>query len=446
MISLSSKADGAIGRFSFHRAPRLKVQHAPAGWPRVRPEAAESGSPGENGLFSRMFGSVIRPYGTALVLVGLAFAFTFVLRFFFPYPVLFLFFAAVMVSAWFGGTGAGLFAVLLSTLVTDYFFFPPFHSFVIDATNIYYFAAFVACALVASWVSAAKRKTEEDLREARDHLERKVAERTAELERSNRDLRRTMDDHERAQQALRHTQTQLAHLSRALTMGELTSSIAHEINQPLTAVVTHGHACVEWLSANPPDIAKARQTAKRIIADGTRAGTVLSRIRALFSKQRSTRDWTDMNEVITELTVFLRDEAISQLVSIRTDLEPDLPRVRGDRVQLQQVVLNLMMNGIDAMRDRVPDGARELLVRSRKESSDQIAISVEDSGCGLSPQIEDRIFQPFFTTKPQGIGMGLSISRSIVESHGGRIGATPRPFGGTIFSFTIPLHVNNPDG
>jgi signal transduction histidine kinase len=386
---------------------------------------------------ARFVRKTIRPYGTAILLVGSAFVLTFILRYFFPYPVLFLFFAAVMVSAWLGGTGAGLFAVLLSTLVTDYFFVPPFDSFVIDATNVSYFGAFVLCALVASWVSTSKKKTEEALREARDHLELKVAERTAALEKSNTELRRTMHDHEEAQQALRQTQTELAHLSRALTMGELTSSIAHEINQPLTAVVTHGHACVEWLSANPPDLAKARQTAKRIIEDGTRAGTVLRRIRALFSKQGNMRDWVDMNEVITELTVFLRDEAVSQRVSIRTELAPELPRIKCDRVQLQQVVLNLMMNGMDAMRSIAGECMRELLVRSKQEDQREIVISVEDSGCGLSPQIADKIFEPFFTTKPEGIGMGLSISRSIIESHGGRICVRSRPLGGTIASFTV---------
>ena len=412
----------------------------------LSPDAEEQSFSPRRYSSSHIVREIIRPYGTAVVLVALAFLLTFILRYFFPYPVLFLFFAAVMVSAWFGGTATGLFAVLLSTLVTDYFFVPPFGSFVVDATNVSYFGAFVVCALVASWVSASKRKTEEALREARDHLEMKIAERTRELEKTNGNLRRTMRDHDQAQQALRQTQTELAHLSRALTMGELTSSIAHEINQPLTAVVTHGHACVEWLSANPPDIAKARQTAKRIIEDGTRAGTVLRRIRALFSKQGNMRDWADMNEVITELSVFLRDEAMSQHVSIRTELAPELPRIKCDRVQLQQVVLNLIMNGMDAMRGMAGGRTRELLVRSQQEDQREIRVSVEDSGCGLGPQIAEKIFEPFFTTKPQGIGMGLSISRSIVESHGGRIWASTRASGGTLVSFTVPVNSKNSDG
>jgi C4-dicarboxylate-specific signal transduction histidine kinase len=378
------------------------------------------------------------------VLVAIAFALTFVLRYFFPYPVLFLFFAAVMASAWFGGTGAGLFAVLLSTLLTDYFFVPPFNSFIVDATNVSYFGAFVVCALVASWVSSTKKKSEEALKEARVELEIRVTERTAELQKSNAELRWTIQEHDKAQQALRETQTELAHLSRVFSMGELTSSIAHEISQPLTAVVTHGHACLEWLSASPPNVEKARRTTENIIQDGTRAGAVLGRIRSLFKKESPAQDWLDMNEVIGELTVFLRDEAGRRGISVRTDLARDLPRVTGDRVQLQQVVLNLLMNGMDAM-NGVAAGAKQLLIRSRRHDARTILVSVEDSGVGLRPEIESRIFEPFFTTKPQGIGMGLSISRTIVESHRGRLWAESGRASGALFQFTIPLDSGDSD-
>ena len=380
----------------------------------------------------------IRPYAVAAALVAIAFGLTFALRFFFPYPVLFLFFAAVMASAWFGGTGAGLFAVLLSTLLTDYFFVPPFNSFFVDAANISYFGAFVICALVASWISSTKKKSEEALKEARIELEMRVTERTAELQKSNAELRWTIQEHDKAQQALRETQTELAHLSRVFSMGELTSSIAHEISQPLTAVVTHGHACLEWLSASPPNIEKARRSTENIIHDGTRAGAVLGRIRSLFKKESPAQDWLDMNEVIGELTVFLRDEAGRRGISVHTDLAADLPRVNGDRVQLQQVVLNLLMNGMDAM-SGLTARPKQLVIGSRRHDAGTILISVQDSGVGLRPEIESRIFEPFFTTKPQGIGMGLSISRSIVESHRGRLWAEPGRSGGSLFQFTIPL-------
>jgi signal transduction histidine kinase len=209
-------------------------------------------------------------------------------------------------------------------------------------------------------------------------------------------------------------------------------------------VVTHGHACIEWLSANPPNLEKARQTVQRIIQDGTRAGAVLSRIRALFKKEAPTKDWLDINEVIHELTTFLRDDAMRRRIAIQTDLVPGLAKVKADRVQLQQVVLNLMINGMDAMAE-TSARAKELLISARGAES-EILVRVEDSGVGLAPEAAEKIFNPFFTTKPHGIGMGLSISRSIIESHDGRLWASPRPSGGTIFQFTLPVRPRDSDG
>ncbi len=367
--------------------------------------------------------SLLRRCGIALFFVVAAFVPTLLLQRLFPYPFLFLFFGAVMASAWFGGTAAGLLAVLLSTLLVEYFFVPPVYSFSISTTAEAYFAAFVVCALVASWVSSAKKKSEEALEEALDQLEIRVSERTAELLK---------------------TQGELAHLSQVLSMGELTASIAHEINQPLTAVVTHGHACIEWLSASPPNLEKTRQTVERIIQDGTRAGAVLSRIRALFKKEAPAKDWLDINEVIHELTTFLRDEALRRHIVIRTDLVPGLPKVKADRVQLQQVVLNLMMNGMDAMAETA-DRPRELLISARAEGA-EVVVRVADSGIGLDAETAEKIFNPFFTTKPHGIGLGLSISRSIVEGHEGRLWASPRASGGAIFQFTLPVRPRDSDG
>ncbi len=392
----------------------------------------------ERRTIARLARSAIRPYGSALILVAAALVSTLLLRSLFPYPFLYLFFPAVMASAWIGGTVAGLFSVLLSTLGVAYFFVPPFYSFSINATDTTYFGAFIVCALLASWVSASKKRSEDALTEARDQLEFRVSERTAELRKSNVELRRSIEEHRKSQQALMKTQAELTHLSRVFTMGELTSSIAHEVNQPLTAVVTQGHACVEWLSANPPELGEARQSAERIIQDGTRAGKVLGHIRSLFKKEAPARDWLNMNDVIQELTVFLRGEALNERISLRTDLATDLPSVCGDRVQLQQVVLNLIMNGIEAMRGKA-GRPREIWIRSRSDERSGICIVVEDCGVGLSPEIAEKIFRPFFTTKDQGIGMGLSISRSIVESHAGRLWAAPGPSGGAVFQFTVPV-------
>jgi C4-dicarboxylate-specific signal transduction histidine kinase len=384
--------------------------------------------------------SAVRSYAISTLLVAAALGLTVEVRGILPYPFFYLFFAAVMASAWIGGTLVGLYSVVISAVVVAYYIVPPFDKFWMTATDAQYFSVFVICVLVASWVSSAKKKTEDALTEARDQLEYRVSVRTAELRKSNEELRRSIEEHRKAQQALMNTQAELAHLSRVFTMGELTTSIAHEVNQPLTAVVTQGHACVEWLSADPPELAEARESAQRIIQDGTRAGRILGHIRSLVKKDVPERELLNMNEVIQELTLFLHGEALNQRVSLRLDLEAELPRVRGDRVQLQQVVLNLIMNGMEAMGGMNGSGAKEIAVRTlRDHDAKGIRIVVEDCGIGLTAEIADKIFQPFFTTKEQGIGMGLSISRTIVESHAGHIWATPRAERGAVFQFTIPI-------
>jgi C4-dicarboxylate-specific signal transduction histidine kinase len=281
--------------------------------------------------------------------------------------------------------------------------------------------AFVVCALVAGWISSTKKRSEEELQEARSQLEIKVSERSA---------------------ALIQTQAELARLSRVLSMGELTASIAHEISQPITAVVTNGHACLQWLSGSPPNLEKARQSTESIIQDGTRAGVVVARIRALFKKEEPVKNRVDINEVIQELVGFLRHEATSRRISLRTDLTSSLPAVMADRVQLQQVLLNLVMNAMDALSEG-SISTKEVVIRSRKQGVSEILIAVEDCGAGINLETADKIFEPFFTTKPHGIGMGLSISRSIVESHQGRLWTSPNPTGGAAFQFTLPVQKHN---
>jgi C4-dicarboxylate-specific signal transduction histidine kinase len=387
---------------------------------------------------ARTLRSTLRAYALSTFLVGLALLLTVLLRGVLAYPFMYLFFAAVMVSAWVGGTLVGLYSVAVSAIVVAYYIVPPFDKFWMTPADAEYFGVFVVCVLVASWVSSSKKKTEEALTDARDLLEHRVSQRTAELRKSNEELRRSIEDVRRAQQALLNTQAELAHLSRVFTMGELTTSIAHEVNQPLTAVVTQGHACVEWLSANPPDLEEARDSAERIIQDGTRAGRILGHIRSLVKKDVPERELLNMNEVIQELAVFLRGETLNQRVTVKMDLDPDLPRVRGDRVQLQQVVLNLIMNGMEAMR-ALNGGEKEIWIRTRRDDNAGVRVVVEDIGVGFTAEIADKIFQPFFTTKEQGIGMGLSISRTIVESHAGHLWATPGAERGATFQFTIPV-------
>jgi C4-dicarboxylate-specific signal transduction histidine kinase len=401
----------------------------------ARPEVPRSRSSLESKAFRGRFGArCAARYAAAVLLVAAALIPSLLLQRHFVHPFLFLFYAAVMGAAWIGGAGPGLLAVVLSTVAIDYFFLPPFHSLAVNATDTTYFGAFVGCALAASWVSSSKKRDAEALRDGRDLLEVRVEERTAELANS-------VAEREKAQQALIQSQSELAHLSKVLTMGELTSSIAHEVNQPLTAVVNYGNACLEWLSASPPNLEEARLAAETIVKDGTRAAAVLGRIRALFQKQPLSTEWLDMNAVVQELIALLRHEISKRRVSLQTDLAANLPRVKADRVQLQQVLLNLIVNAMEATRD-TKDRPREIAVRTRRESDAAIRVSVEDNGCGFAPGVGQRIFDPFFTTKPDGTGLGLSISRSLVESHRGRLSAEARPEGGSIFQFTLPVELD----
>jgi PAS domain S-box-containing protein len=241
---------------------------------------------------------------------------------------------------------------------------------------------------------------------------------------------------EKERERLRQVQADLAHINRTTTMGELTASLAHEINQPIAAAATDARTCLRWLAREQPDIGEARESAARMVNAVTRAADIIGRLRQLFKKGTPQTDLVDVSEVIQEMVVLLHSEASRHSVSILSELSKDLPRVVADRVQLQQVLMNLMLNGIEAMQDTETE--RQLTIRSRMDESGQLLISVTDTGVGVSPEQADHIFNAFFSTKAQGTGMGLSISRSIVESHGGRLWATPNSARGATFSFTLP--------
>ena len=498
---------------------------------------------------SRLMEVVVRPTATAGFFVLIAFLWTLLLQRIFAYPFLFLFFGAVMASAWFGGAVAGILSVAFSTLTIAYFFVPPAFSWHIESTSETYFVAFIFCALAVSWVSSAKRRTETSIREANDQLEERVHQRTAELEASNREIlererdlrilteaipqqiwrsgsdgsveycnhhllaytKRSMEqmrgegffevlhpedadifrqawkaavengavfegeyrirgedsqfrwflirslpqkgtngtvlrwygthidieDRRRAEQSLAEVRTELSQRSRVMGMSELAASIAHEINQPLTAVVSHAYACREWLSSRPANLEKASSTADKIVQESTRASSVVARVRSLFERESNSREWLDMNRVVQSLLQLMREEALRRDVLLRTELSSNLPRVLGDRVQLQQVLLNLAVNGMDAMTEA--GAVRELIIRTGLDGEGQLLVKVEDSGAGIDADNAGRIFDPFFSTKHRGIGIGLSISRSIIEAHDGRLWATPRTAGGTVFQFTIPV-------
>jgi PAS domain S-box-containing protein len=245
-----------------------------------------------------------------------------------------------------------------------------------------------------------------------------------------------LTNRKRAEEALRQARADLAHVSRVTTMGELTASLAHEIKQPIAAASTNASTCLRWLAGDTPNIEEARAAATRIVKDGQRAAEIISRIRQLFKKDTPQRELVDVNEVIREMIVLLRGEAMRHNISVRTELAADLPQVMGDRVQLQQGLMNLMINGIDAMKDA--DGTRELAIKSQRAENEEVVVSVTDTGVGLPPQQAEQIFNAFFTTKPHGTGMGLRISRSIIESHGGRLWAADNSPRGATFYFTLP--------
>jgi len=249
--------------------------------------------------------------------------------------------------------------------------------------------------------------------------------------------RTDIEDRKQADEALRKAQAELAHVTRVVTMGELAASIAHEVNQPLSGIVSNGSACLRWLAGDPPNLEEARENARRIVRDGKRAGDVIARVRALASKTVIAKERLDMNEDIREVIALAQDQVRRNRVTLRMELEGDLSPVWGDRVQLQQVILNLVINGVEAM-STVEDRPRELVIRTQNDEAGQVRVTVQDSGIGLDPQSMERIFDAFYTTKHGGMGMGLSISRSIVEHHGGRLWAVPNDGPGTTFQFTVP--------
>jgi C4-dicarboxylate-specific signal transduction histidine kinase len=346
-----------------------------------------------------------------------------------------LFLCAVLLSAWFGGVGPGLLATVLSAVAFYYYFLPPIYSLDAKPGEIPRLVIFMVSALFVGSLSAAQRSATESLRRARDDLKGTVQQ----LQSTNEALQAESRERKRAEEKLQQAQADLAHVSRMTTMGELTASLAHEVNQPIAAAVTNANTCLRWLNRDLPDVEEARAAAMRIVKDGTRAADIISRVRLLFQKGVAQRELVDLNEVIREMILLLRSETVRYNISVGADLALDLPQILADRVQLQQVMMNLMLNSIDAMKN--VDGSRELIIKSRRSDNEQLLVSVSDTGVGLPAGHADQIFNAFFTTKSHGTGMGLSISRSIVESHGGRLWFADNPPRGTCFFLALPIKV-----
>jgi C4-dicarboxylate-specific signal transduction histidine kinase len=298
-----------------------------------------------------------------------------------------------------------MFSVALSAIAFDYFFLwrtsPPAH----EPATLLRFAVFIAAALLIAGLMEIKRRGEES--------------------------------RNRAEGELRQAQADLAHISRVTTLGELTASLAHEVKQPIAAAVTDANTCLRWLTREHPDLEEAREASLRVVRDATRAAEIIDRIRLLFKKGSPQREMVDLNEVIREMIVLMRNQATRYSIFVRTDLAADIPQIMGDRVQLQQVLMNLIVNSIDAMKE--VEGTRNLAIKSQRAENEHVMLSVIDTGVGLPRQQADQIFNAFFTTKVQGTGMGLRISRSIVESHGGRLWAADNSPRGASFHFTLPI-------
>jgi signal transduction histidine kinase len=350
-------------------------------------------------LWQRNRGSWPGRYGLAVLATAVATALQFGLRALGPSRLAFEFYyPTIVLVAMVAGFGPGILTIVLTAVTGSYFFLEPPRTFAVHTPeDLIAPMVFAFTGLLLTLVTCSRN---------------------------------------RAEQALRESRAELARITRIATIGELTASIAHQINQPLTAVITNGSASLRWLGMQPPNLEEARDAMTGTIREASRASEVVSRIRALLTKASPEVRPLDVNEVIREVLSLVGTEIARADVHLHIDLASDLSVVPGDRVQLQQVVLNLILNAIEAM-NTITDRKRKLLVKSTN-ATQGVLVKVGDSGTGLILKQEDEVFESFFTTKPQGIGMGLAIARSIVEAHGGHLWATPGSPHGAIFQFTLP--------
>ena len=473
----------------------------------------------------------LKPAAIAVVSVVVALLWTFPLQHLIAYPFVFLFFGAIMGSAWFGGAIAGTWAVLLSSVTIDFFIMPPLYSLTMNKELMTYFDSFVVCAIAITAISAARRRAEHASIAARSELEEKVRERTFELEQSNletlereRQLRLLteaipqqiwragadgriehcnqdlvkftgksindlyggkflsifhpsdapvfastlngaratgirfeiearvndaagnfrwflirgipqytasgeiaswygvhidIEDRRRAEQAFRIAHDDSARWSRTLSMAEMAASIAHELKQPLTALMTQAQACRRWLRAVPVNSEKATHAAENLVRESARASAVVDRVRSLFSERDTVRELTDLNLLAAEVVELVQDQAVRRTVGVRVELGKNIPKVKVDSIQIRQLLLNLITNGIEAAANTGRTG--EVTIQTEYSDGAHVVLTVRDNGVGIRPEVKEKMFEPFFSTKRRGTGLGLSICRSIVEAHDGRI-------------------------
>jgi len=351
-----------------------------------------------------------------------------------------LVFCAAIFSGWFGGIGPGLLAAAISSAVILFNIIPPPYPVRSISEEFPRLTIYSTVVFFVAWVSGRQRQAEELLERARDELEQKVRDRTAELRRANDELQAEIAERKVAEEALQTMEAELTHVSRLTMMGELTASIAHEVNQPLGAIMNYANACRRLLAADGENTAQIDQALANIAEDAHRASGVIARIRALSKKKPTEKASSAIMEIIDDVLAIAKYKMLARGMAVRVDLPAELPRLLVDRVQIQQVLLNLINNGLEAMESAPPrDRVIEISARSdRAEGEPVVLLSIRDHGTGVKTSDQERLFEPFYSTKPEGMGMGLAISRSIVESHGGCLALVPTQGAGATFQIVLP--------
>jgi signal transduction histidine kinase len=368
-------------------------------------------------------------YGLAILFVGAATAVSAILELVTGHVLTFPYYAAVVFSTWLG-IGPGLLSVILAAQVVNYYWVPPIYSLGVDDQNWPWYVVFIASTLLSlAWTW--------QRRQAQHALEATVAARTADLVRANEALRKEMAERQAAEAELQQAQTEVARTLRLATVAETAATIAHEINQPLAAISANASACLRSLAREPPIMDLAREAAGCIVSDATRAAEVITRVRALLNKEGPQHIRLDINHVVEEVLNLSRGAVERQGIALKTELARSLPTILGDPVQLQQVLWNLVSNSMEAMTG-ISGGARALTIATRLDESGAVVVAVEDTGPGIDAKQAERVFDSFYTTKPTGIGVGLSISRSIIEEHQGRLWLAPGRDRGACFCFALP--------
>lgn len=351
-----------------------------------------------------------------------------------------LIYCSVILSAWFGGTRPGLLAAAISSTAIAFDFIPPPYTGGSAASDWIRLVVISVGVFLVSWISGRQRHAEELLQQARDELEEKVQERTAELKRAYDELQTEIAERKSAEDALQTMRAELAHVSRVTMMGELTASIAHEVNQPLGAIMNYASASRRLLAANPDERARVDQALAKIVEDARRASDVIARIRALSKKKPTEKTLVAVEDLIGDVVAVANYEMSARGVTVRVDLADGLPRLKVDRIQIQQVLLNLIINGAEAMESLSPkDRIIEITVQLRAESTPALLLCIRDHGAGVQLADERRLFTPFYTTKSKGLGLGLAISRSIVEAHNGNLSLVPSEQPGATFQLLLPV-------